>query len=516
MACNVQSAKNGSIRKGSMLDVKDISQVERGIKKLIDNDLTDQSKEKMRTALDYYRGKHDILDYRLYYIDDTGQPKEEKYRSNTKIAHGFFTELVDQKVQYLLSNPIEIQTEQQELQEYLAEYVNEEFQLVLQELVEGASQKAIEYVFWRIDKDGRLVFEVADALKMIPIYNHDNQMEQVLYYVKDEIVVDGKTKEVKKIQLWTKDAIHYFVYADNKVRLDDTVPVNPAPHLLVKDKKNEEVLGKGYGRLPFMVLHNNREKLTDLEPIKDLIDDYDLMACALSNNLIDFDHPIYAVRGFEGDSFDKLVTNLKAKKTVGVGPDGGLDVKTVDIPIEARKEKLRIDKEAIYKFGMGFDSSQTGDGNITNVVIKSRYSLLDLKCNKIEVRLRRIIKQMLELIVENINQRYSKAYNTSDIEIIITRDIMANEVDNATIAKTEADTKQVAIQTILDAAPRLDSRTVLELLAGILEIDPDEVEQALEEEEYQGNLAIDTEVEDGVEPVSEGDATFTTTTGPEG
>ncbi|HEM6033184.1 TPA: phage portal protein, partial [Streptococcus suis] len=124
------------------------------------------------------------------------------------------------------------------------------------------------------------------------------------YYVKDEIVVDGKNKEVKKIQLWTKDAIHYFVYADNKVRLDDTVTVNPTPHLLVKDKKNEEVLGKGYGRLPFMVLHNNREKLTDLEPIKDLIDDYDLMACALSNNLIDFDHPIYAVRGFEGDSFD--------------------------------------------------------------------------------------------------------------------------------------------------------------------------------------------------------------------
>lgn len=285
---------------------------------------------------------------------------------------------------------------------------------------------------------------------------------------------------------------------------------------MVKNRKNEEVLGKGYGRLPFMVLHNNREKLTDLEPIKDLIDDYDLMACALSNNLIDFDHPIYAVRGFEGDSFDKLVTNLKAKKTVGVGPDGGLDVKTVDIPIEARKEKLRIDKEAIYKFGMGFDSSQTGDGNITNVVIKSRYSLLDLKCNKIEVRLRRIIKQMLELIVENINQRYSKAYNTSDIEIIITRDIMANEVDNATIAKTEADTKQVAIQTILDAAHRLDSRTVLELLAGILEIDPDEVEKALDEEEYRGDLEQDTEVEDGVEPVSEGDATSTTTTGPEG
>ncbi|WP_366151322.1 phage portal protein, partial [Clostridioides difficile] len=49
----------------------------------------------------------------------------------------------------------------------------------------------------------------------------------------------------------------------------------------------------------------------DLQPIKDLIDDYDMMACALSNNLIDFDHPIYAVRGYEGDNLSSLVTNLK-------------------------------------------------------------------------------------------------------------------------------------------------------------------------------------------------------------
>jgi hypothetical protein len=75
---------------------------------------------------------------------------------------------------------------------------------------------------------------------------------------------------------------------------------------------------------------------------------------------------------------------------VGVSESGGIDVITTNIPVEARKAKLDIDKEAIYKFGMGFDSSQTGDGNITNVVIKSRYSLLDLKCNKVEVRLRAI------------------------------------------------------------------------------------------------------------------------------
>ena len=265
------------------------------------------------------------------------------------------------------------------------------------------------------------------------------------------------------------------------------------------------MLGKGYGQVPFIKLSNNKREKTDLQPIKDLIDDYDLMACALSNNLIDFDHPIYAVRGFEGDSLDTLVTNLKTRKTVGVSEDGGIDVQTVNIPVEARKTKLAIDKEGIYKFGMGFDNSQAGDGNITNVVIKSRYSLLDLKCNKTEIRLRAAIKQMLELIVQNVNDLYDKAYDTSDIKITITRDVMANETDNATIDKTEAETKQVLINNVMTAAPRLDDKTVLKLLADILGVDPDEVEKALEEQGYNGDFNQQTEVgDDGTQQVSNG------------
>ena len=287
------------------------------------------------------------------------------------------------------------------------------------------------------------------------------------------------------------------------VKLDNSAEYNPKPHLLAQ--KGEDKFGKGYGRVPFICLQNNRNKTNDLQPIKDLIDDYDMMACALSNNLIDFDHPIYAVRGYEGDNLSTLVTNLKTKKTVGVGENGGIDVITTNIPVEARKAKLDIDKEAIYKFGMGFDSSQTGDGNITNVVIKSRYSLLDLKCNKIEVRLRAVIKEMLQLIVENINELYGKAYDASEVEITMTRDVMANEIDNASIAKTEAETNQVLINNIMTAAPRLDDRTVLELLAGILEVDPDEVEKSLEEQGYQTDFNQATEVDDdGAEQIPTG------------
>jgi SPP1 family phage portal protein len=478
-----------------MLQTDNMSALVAEVKRLVSNDRGSKLKQEMQTGINYYEGKHDIANYRLFYFNNEGELVEEKHRSNTRIAHQYFTELVDQKVQYLLSNPIEVTTDQTGLQEYLDEYINEDFQLMLQELVEGASQKSYEYAFWKIDTDNRLRFKTADAIKIIPIYDEFYNIDQIIYYYDEQIVKDNKQKTVTKIQLWTKEEVFYFVQEDGQaVKLENSAEYNPKPHL--RAQKGEDKFGKGYGRVPFICLQNNRGKTNDLQPIKDLIDDYDMMACALSNNLIDFDHPIYAVRGYEGDNLSTLVTNLKTKKTVGVGENGGIDVITTNIPVEARKAKLEIDKEAIYKFGMGFDSSQTGDGNITNVVIKSRYSLLDLKCNKIEVRLRVVLKEMLQLIVDNINELHGKAYDASEIEITMTRDVMANEIDNASITKTEAETNQILINNIMTAAQRLDDRTVLELLAGILEVDPDEVEKALEEQGYQTDFNQSTEVTD--------------------
>lgn len=484
-----------------MLETNNIAVLANRLKELVSSDRASDLKKKMKQGVDYYLYQHDILSYRIFYYDQNDILREGTHRSNRRIPHGFFAELVDQKVQYMLSNPIEITTEQEGLQGYLGEYIDEDFQLMLQEAVEGASQKSVEYIFWKKDVDGRLRFKTADAMKVIPIYDAFFNIIQIVYYYSDNIIVDNKQKTVTKIQLWTSEEVFYFIDVDGKsVELDQSVKVNPAPHEQVELKG--QLFGKGYGQVPFLVLENNRQKTTDLEPIKELIDDYDLMACALSNNLVDFDHPIFAVKGYDAENMDKALFNINSKKAIELDDDGELEVKTVTIPVEARKEKLAIDKEAIYKFGMGFDSSQVGDGNITNVVIKSRYTLLDLKCNKIEVRLRALLKQMLELIVDNINELYSKNYTTDDIEITITRDVMANEIDNATIAKTEADTKQVLINNIMTAAPRLDDRTVLELLANILEVDADDVDKALEEQGYADDMEVE---DDGAEQVPEGD-----------
>ena len=117
-------------------------------------------------------------------------------------------------------------------------------------------------------------------------------------------------------------------------------------------------------------------------------------------------------------------------------------------------------------------------------MIQSRYTLLDLKCNKMEVRLCKLIKQMLGLIVADINDRHSKTYYTSDIEIKISRDTMIDETEVEEREKTKAERKQVELDTILDAAARLDDETVLKAICDLLEIDYDEIKQRVEVQDY--------------------------------
>ena len=58
-----------------------------------------------------------------------------------------------------------------------------------------------------------------------------------------------------------------------------------------------------------------------------------------------------------------------AIEIIGVEPDGDVDIKTIDLPYQARMNKLEVDEKNIYRFGMGFNSSQMGDGNITNTAV---------------------------------------------------------------------------------------------------------------------------------------------------
>ena len=267
--------------------------------------------------------------------------------------------------------------------------------------------------------------------------------------------------------------------------LDDTEPINPKPHVLyTKNGGDKNTYFDGFGYIPFFRLDNNKKQFSSLKPVKPLIDDYDLMASSLSNNLIDFDSPLYAIKGFQGDNLNELQTNLKTKKIIGIGEDGDVDVKTVDVPYQARQAKLELDEKNIYRFGMGLNTAGLKDTSATtNIAIKAAYSLLDLKAKKIEKALRKFLRKIVEIVIDEINKAENKAYKAEDVYFEFAHEIMSNAQENAQIELTEAQVRQTEINTILNVASMFDDETIIKAICDWLDIDYDEIKDKLPKEE---------------------------------
>lgn len=457
---------------------------------LIQDDRTSERKKFAETGQRYYDGKHDILNYKLYYYNADGKLVEDKTRSNIKISHPFFTELVDQCVQYMLSGEDSfVKSNDTKLQKELDLYFGDDFRSELAETLTDTCAGGFGYMYAYKNIDDRTAFVFADAMGVVEVREKDtdDHTQYVIYWYIDRI--DKGQKKIKRIQVWDKSQVTYFVEIDEgKIELDKEEPINPRPHIVYEKDKEEGKFGDSLGYIPFFRLDNNRKQTSHLKPIKALIDDYDLMACGMSNNLQDISEGLYVIKGFDGDNLEELQKNIKTKKMIGVGENGDVDIKTIDIPYQARQAKLDVDEKNIYRFGMGFNSAQLGDGNITNVVIKSRYALLDLKCNKLEIRLKAFLKKLVKVALTEINTINGSDYQLKDVYFEFDREVMTNATDNAQIDLIKAQTEQARMTTLLNAASQLDPETVLKAICEILDIDFDEVKDKLPDPDPNADL----------------------------
>ena len=474
------------------------------IQRIMEDDASSEKKRWARKGQAYYDGDHDIRYYRLFYFDANGDLKEDKTRSNVKIPHPFFTELVDQAVQYILSGEEGIfRSDDPTLQKMLDEYFNEneDFTAELSDTLTGSQTKGFEYMFAYRNEQDKLSFQCADSIGVIEVREKDTDdgCAYVIYWYIDRI--DKGHKEIKRIQVWDDKQVWFYVQSNNgKIIEDESEKINPKPHTLYKKEGDNAIYYKGFGFIPFFRLDNNKKQFSSLRTVKELIDDYDMMASSLSNNLKDFDTPLHVVKGYEGDNLDELQTNLKTKKIVGVNDDGGIDIKTVDVPYQAREAKLNLDEKNIYRFGMGLNMAGLKDTNATtNIAIKAAYSLLDLKCSKLEIKLKQFLRKLLRLVLDEINAAEGTDYQPSQVYFRFDHEIMSNQQENAQIELTKAQKQQTQINTLLSLAANLDNETMMQLICDALDIDYEEIKGKLPDpEEAEKSVTQAQNVLDGV------------------
>ena len=452
-------------------------------KQFLDEDSASMLKKNARIGQKYYEADHDILGYRMFYYNSDGKLVEDEYRSNIKIPHPFFTELVDQGTQFTLSGADDgiIRSDDTKLQEQLDLYFNKnkKFMLELAETITGQQAKGFDYMHAYNGEDDRLEFENVDCLGVVEVEGRfaDDGKDQIIYKYLDRI--DKESKMQWKVLVIDDENTYFFKQTDNgEIEEDESEKVNPRPHALYQ--KGGKLFKKDFGFLPFFRLDMNKKKISLLKPVKPLIDDYDLMASSLSNNLVDFDTPLLVVKGFQGDNLDELQVNTKTKKLMGVDDDGGVEIKTVDVPYQARVAKLDQDEKSIYRFGMGLNMSGLKDtAATTNIAIKAAYSLLEMRCNKIIDQLEVFLQQIVKVVLDEINDKNGTDYRMDQVWFNFKPEIMSNAQENAQIALTEAQRKQAEINTLLGLADRLDDETLMQLICEQLDIEYEQIKNKL-------------------------------------
>lgn len=478
------------------------------IRQFITDDSTSERKIQAKVGQRYYEAEHDILQYRMFFYNSDGKLTEDKVRANNRICHPFFTELSDQLSAHILSfneNPIRAKENVEGLQEHLDTYFDERFWSVIGELISGAYNKGFDYIYAYQSKENRLAFQYADGLGVVEVRakDTDDGCEYIIYWYIDRI--DKGKKPIKRIQVWSEKETYYYVQsgASGKILLDDSVELNPRPHIVYTDEKTGKRMGYPLGYIPFFRLDNNRKQFSGLKPIKGLIDDYDLMQCGLSNNLADFDTPLHVVKGYQGNNLDELQQNLKTKKIVGVDEEGGIDVKTIDVPYQARQAKAADDERNIYKFGMGLNTYGLKDmAATTNLGIQSAYTLLNMKADNLQQKqLNPLLKEVVKVVLAEINSENETDYQLSDIFFDFKRNPIVNETENIANEKIKAETKQLEVNTILNVAANVGDEQTLKAICSVMDWDFEELKDQIEKLQEEKSNATAKATLNNVDPV---------------
>lgn len=421
----------------------------------------------MQEGINYFNNKNDILDREITYWKDGAKTTDET-SPNNKIPNNYHKILVRQKMGYLVGKPIafsdkEISKNDQgetispnkEFVTGINEILDEGWDDTVNELVKGTSNKGVEWLHIYIDEVeegvGDFKYTVIDAREVIPIWETTKQvqLDAVLRYYYIWI----NDKERIKAEWWTKDNVTYYVQNDSGEFIKDDSGSEDGGNESSHYYSNE--VGYGWGAIPFIPFKNNEELTSDLQDYKKLIDIYDKIYADGANNIEQIQDAIWVLKNYEGTTLDEFRDNLKKYKALPVDEKGGADAKTLEIPVESRETFLDRTEDSIYTFGMGVNVSTDKFGqNPSGVALKFLYALLDLKCDTLERKFKKSIRELLWFIAEYYRITQQKEYNYKSAEITFNRSMITNEAEK--IQSVQQSQGVISDETVLANHPWVD------------------------------------------------------------
>jgi len=398
---------------------------------------------KMQEGEAYFRSKNTAILQRKKQLWINNCLQNDPYSSNVRVPAGFLKKIIMQKVSYIINEKMTIESKDGDLAERIAGDLGSNFNSLLKKIAVEASKKVYGVLQAYVENNEFKLKKIPSTQIIIVKNKNDHEkIEGIIRYW-----VENATQFV---ELYTKDNISTFKKINGQLVLQKT-----KSHF-VKTKKAGGVVteeqGENWGVVPFAILWNNDEEETDLEPIKTHIDVYDIINSDFVNELIDFSGATWIVKNYSGEDLAEFVTQARAERAINIEGDGDASVVTTEVPVLARKTKLEMTEDDIYKFAMAVRVNKEGARD-TNVAIKARFADLDLKASDFEQEVSDCFRQILILLNRFYEITGQETFNVNDVYLKYTRDILNNAIELAELANESVD--KISEKTRLESDPRV-------------------------------------------------------------
>jgi SPP1 family phage portal protein len=438
-----------------------------------------QSCKRFRKILEgyrYYSNKNDILRQKRLVFGKKGEKLEAKNLANNRLAHGFLRKLVEQKIGYLLSKPFIISTKDDNINDYLQEYLTSKFYREFKKSAQDAIVSGFGWLLAFYDENGNLSFKSIPSIEIIPFWHEgsDLELDLAIRMFKVSQIVGTQVTEIIKVSCFTNNGIfNYIIDETGEFRVDDQNP----QETLFQSSDDGNSSNVFWNKIPIIQLRytENGERL--LSYVKPLIDDYDKKTSELSNVLEEEPDKIKVVKNYDGTDLGEFVYNLAQYRTVLLRDNG--DVQTLDTSVtvealEAHLERLRRD---IFEFGAGIDTQDKNLGNSSGVALKFLYADLDMDMRNFGMQLTNSLEYLTKFIFDDINRTFHAAYD-GQIDVIFNTDIAINETE--TIDNLKNSVGLISEETIVKNHPYVnDPVREMELMQKEKDEESDELEQSL-------------------------------------
>lgn len=414
------------------------------------NEFTDSPTfETMRIAEQYLMNENVTISNRERpALGVAGTVSQHPLLANTKLKHPFMYNLVEQKVNFLLSREMSIESSNRDYATKISEYFDKSFHRQLKTLGQSAVPFGIAWLQVYYNSSGELKFKHIPSHEVIPFWRDSEHRELdavVRYYVVNVYNDEGIPREVTKIEYYTDEGVWYYEKDENGISVDPKHSVYPQPNFFVNVEDTElkqvqdtdeeiEEFPTMWSKIPFVAFKYNHYEVSLLQWVRSLIDEYDQITSELSNNIKDFPNSFKVVKGYSGEDEDAFNVRLATSRTAFLTSDEGSDMKVLTMPLDYEgvrtvSERLRKD---IYDGGKGLDPQEANFGHASGVAIRYRYLGLVQDCMAMGNEFQEALEKLLYFINIDIRMKGGEDYSKERVDFIFNTDAIMNETETIT------------------------------------------------------------------------------------